>query len=124
MAGWVSFIAYRLSRHGLPPGDEQHTEVFIDVEDENGCSYYLVNSNMKTIFWLDPISSDVLGLLPVVSHSHMITQLEMQYWTHVEIFCKHRAWIKPEDVEELIQIFQHGLCGMFFAKDVRVVIAS
>ncbi|KAF9485031.1 hypothetical protein BDN70DRAFT_848640 [Pholiota conissans] len=83
-------------------------ELFLQP-DEDDCNYYIVDHATQTVFWLTRDETDDLGLLPVVSPSHLQLQLQAQYWAHVENFCMHIGGLPQKCIDELILIFSHGL---------------
>ena len=84
-------------------------EIYFQLEGDD-CNYYIADHTSQTVFWLTSDDSDDLCLSPVVSRSHLKQQLQAQYWAHVENFCNHRR-LDPNVLEELTQIFSHGLAG-------------
>lgn len=45
-------------------------ELFIEVNG-NDCNYYLVNHTERTLFWLDNVDTEELGLPPTTSIAHL-----------------------------------------------------
>ena len=106
VCAWVNYIqALALEKDIV---FSEHTEIFVQLDDTD-CQYYIIDDNTMTVFWLEIYDSDDLGLLPVVSRSHMSLQLQMQYWAHRESF--PHIGIHKEQIEELVQVFAHGLAG-------------
>ncbi|KAF8190439.1 hypothetical protein BJ912DRAFT_965107 [Pholiota molesta] len=83
-------------------------ELFLQTQDDD-CNYYIADHTTQTIFWLSRDETDDLGLLPVVSPSHLQMQLQAQYWSHVENFCMHMGGLPQRCIDELILVFSHGL---------------
>lgn len=65
---WVPNIEKRAADRGFILSDS--VELYIQIDDED-CNYYLADHATKTIFWLDEYETSELGLLPVVSSSHL-----------------------------------------------------
>ncbi|KJA16230.1 hypothetical protein HYPSUDRAFT_148042, partial [Hypholoma sublateritium FD-334 SS-4] len=104
VSAWVEYIQAFALEKGII--FTEYMELFIQLDDTD-CQYYLADDSKLTVFWLESYESDDLGLLPVVSRSHMILQLQIQYWAHRESF--PQTGIRKEQIEELIQVFAHGL---------------
>ncbi|KAL6309944.1 hypothetical protein BKA93DRAFT_756917 [Sparassis latifolia] len=82
-------------------------ELYVHVDStHDGCSYYLVDHDCQTIFWLQTMDSDTLGLPEVSSISHLRYVLHEQYWTHVDYF-PHRP-VAPRLRQELMSILRHA----------------
>jgi hypothetical protein len=45
-------------------------ELFLQTQDDD-CNYYIADHTTQTIFWLSRDETDDLGLLPVVSPTHL-----------------------------------------------------
>ncbi|TFK26155.1 hypothetical protein FA15DRAFT_667833 [Coprinopsis marcescibilis] len=84
-------------------------ELYLQLEDDD-CNYYFVDHSTRTLFWLDAFETHEVGLLPVVSSSHLKLQLEEQYWQHLEYFCMHPLDLESNIIEEAISHLVHG-CG-------------
>ena len=65
---WVIEVEERASKKGFAFTD--HTELFLEL-DGNDCNYYFVDHGARTLFWLDTYDTSELGILPVVSSSHL-----------------------------------------------------
>ncbi|KAI1786741.1 hypothetical protein LXA43DRAFT_1184989 [Ganoderma leucocontextum] len=78
------------------------------LEYDDVCLYYFVDHASRTLFWLDEIEVCELGLMEVISETHLVYVLQEQYWTHVEQFPSHRFESLDLAVDELIAIFIHG----------------
>ena len=47
-------------------------ELFLQLSDDiDSCAYYLIDHSARTEFWIETLPTDVLGLSPVVSNSHL-----------------------------------------------------
>ena len=68
ISAWVIEIEERASKKGTM--FTNHTELFLQL-DGNDCNYYFVDHGVRTLFWLDTYDTSELGLLPVVSSSHL-----------------------------------------------------
>ena len=50
-------------------------ELYLEpVDEEDSCRYYLVDHAMRTMFWLEDISTESLGIPLTVSDSHLRTK--------------------------------------------------
>ncbi|KAF8960340.1 hypothetical protein BDZ97DRAFT_1922244 [Flammula alnicola] len=103
---WAAEVEKQASEQGLALTNDM--ELFLQLEDED-CNYYLADSATQTVFWLSRDETDELGLLPVVSPSHLKLLLETQYWSHIENFCMHIGGLPQKCIDDLILVFSHGL---------------
>jgi hypothetical protein len=128
ISAWVLEIEEQASEKGFAFTD--HTELFLQL-DGIDCNYYFVDHGVRMLFWLDAYDSSELGILPVVSSSHLskpnlfglfrgililyLTRvealLEAQYWTHIENFCMHIDGLPLKTIDDLIDTFSHALLG-------------
>ncbi|KAM5533995.1 hypothetical protein V8D89_012315 [Ganoderma adspersum] len=87
----------------------ESAEVYImPLDYDDACLYYFVDHASRALFWLEEIEVADLGLVEVISESHLALVLQEQYWTHVEQFPSHRFESLNLAVDELIAIFIHG----------------
>jgi len=68
ISAWVIEIEERASEESFAVTDD--TELFLEL-DGNDCNYYFVDHGARTLFWLDACDTSELGILPVVSSSHL-----------------------------------------------------
>jgi hypothetical protein len=68
ISAWVTEVEERASKKGFVFTD--YTELFLQL-DGNDCNYYFVDHGVRTLFWLDAYDTSELGILPVVSSSHL-----------------------------------------------------
>lgn len=47
------------------------TEAFIELEDEETCSYYLVDHTLRVPFWLEEVQTEAVALRESVSNNHL-----------------------------------------------------
>lgn len=106
ISAWVTEVEERASKKGFVFTD--YTELFLQL-DGNDCNYYFVDHGVRTLFWLEAYNTSELGILPVVSSSHLKTLLEAQYWTHIENFCMHIGGLPLNTIDDLIDVFSHAL---------------
>ncbi|KIM35667.1 hypothetical protein M413DRAFT_449623 [Hebeloma cylindrosporum] len=106
ISAWVMEIEERASKKGFVFTDQ--TELFLQL-DGNNCNYYFVDHGVRTLFWLDAYDTSALGMLPVVSSSHLKTLLEAQYWSHIENFCMHSGGLPLNTIDDLIATLSHAL---------------
>jgi hypothetical protein len=64
-------------------------ELYLRLDDEGDCCYYLVDHNSHKEFWLQDLDTELLCIGPVVSRSHLDFAIEGLYWTHVEQYPMH-----------------------------------
>jgi len=88
-------------------------EVFLHVEanaDEfdGDCWYYLVDHASRSVFWLEELSTEDLGIPETASSSQLRWALEEQYWNHVEYFPMHLSGIPISVARELVSVFVHA----------------
>jgi len=65
---WVREVEERASKKSF--AFTNHTELFLQL-DGIDCHYYFVDHGARTLFWLDVYDTSELGILPVVSSSHL-----------------------------------------------------
>lgn len=107
ISSWTSKVEEALQIKGIKPSST--VELFLEPrEDMESCGYYLVDHSTRSEFWIDQVSTELLGLAPVVSMSHLRSALEELYWTHLEYFPMHYDGLHSEAVDELISVFAHG----------------
>jgi len=68
ICAWVIEVEEQSSKKGFV--FTNHTELFLQL-DGNDCNYYFVDHGVQTLFWLDAYDTSELGILPVVSPSHL-----------------------------------------------------
>jgi len=78
ISAWVIEIEERASKKGFT--FTQHTELFLQL-DGNDCNYYFVDHGARMLFWLDAYDTSELGILPVVSSSHL-SKRDFFGWFH------------------------------------------
>ncbi|KAI0090341.1 hypothetical protein BDY19DRAFT_992544, partial [Irpex rosettiformis] len=84
------------------------TELFLELDDEYECSYYLVDHNLQVQFWLEEVQTDELGARNCASDDHLRLELERFYWMHVEYFCSHESTGLNLSPDSLIDIMTQG----------------
>ncbi|KAM5541921.1 hypothetical protein V8D89_004231 [Ganoderma adspersum] len=100
------------SKNILLPDSAELYIMPLDYDD--ACLYYFVDHTSGALFWLEEIEVADLGLVEVISESHLGTPpivalvLQEQYWTHIEQFSSHHFESLNLAVDELIAIFIHG----------------
>ncbi|KAG5337251.1 hypothetical protein C0989_010107 [Termitomyces sp. Mn162] len=127
---WTEKLMDILDKQAFSLSDD--IELFLQIEGVD-CHYYFVNHRTHVEFWLDDnLSTDELGIDPVVSASHLslflnsvrsyrhpyensteLAQHEL-YWVHVELFPVHLRSFAPHILEELIGYFSQGWAGTEF----------
>lgn len=69
VCAWAAEVERQVKDQGLL---NSNIELFLEI-DGNDCNYYLVDRATATLLWLTEHTSTELGLLPVVSDSHLST---------------------------------------------------
>ncbi|KAF8143682.1 hypothetical protein K438DRAFT_1783529 [Mycena galopus ATCC 62051] len=105
---WIQHIEGLLSAAEIKVSGD--IELFLELEGQD-CAYYLVDHANCTQFWLENSDTEKLDLPTVTSTSQLRIVLEQLYWVHVEHFPMHLQALPTPKLEEIISIFQHGLCG-------------
>ncbi|KAF9530153.1 hypothetical protein CPB83DRAFT_851068 [Crepidotus variabilis] len=104
---WIYEIRLKAKSGGIILGEK--VELFLQVTSDNDCNYYFVNLESRALFWLEDCSTSALGLLDVVSDTHLGLVLEAEYWAHIENFCMHLGGLPQNSIDDLILVFTHGL---------------
>ncbi|RXW16482.1 hypothetical protein EST38_g9372 [Candolleomyces aberdarensis] len=107
IVSWVQHIEKEAESKAFTFPDS--IELYVQLEEED-CNYYFADHAARTLFWLEDYDTTELGLLPVVSPSHLKIQLEEQYWGHVECHCMHGITFQNNIVDEAISQLVHA-CG-------------
>ncbi|KIM70734.1 hypothetical protein SCLCIDRAFT_100795, partial [Scleroderma citrinum Foug A] len=108
---WVKQMVdlVHMQENHLPAGA---LELYLEPHEHDphqSCSYYLVSHSTRKVFWLEEVSSESLGMAPVVSDSHFDIALERLYWVHVEYFPNHITVEVPLHVlDDIILVLSHG----------------
>jgi hypothetical protein len=72
ISSWTFKVEEALQIKGIKPTSTM--ELFLEPrEDLESCGYYLVDHSTRSEFWIDQVSTELLGLPPVVSTSHLST---------------------------------------------------
>ncbi|KAI0061123.1 hypothetical protein BV25DRAFT_794765 [Artomyces pyxidatus] len=82
-------------------------ELYLQLEEGN-CRYYIVDHVNRSIFWLQKVHGDEVGLPHVVSDLHLSHALQAEYWRHVEVFCMHLPTCPNGALDDLISQFIQG----------------
>lgn len=69
-------------------------------------SYYFVDHDSQTEFWLQNVDSEELDIPDVSSIEHLKYILQEHYWTHVEYF-PHRS-VSTKHRDELVNMLRHA----------------
>ncbi|KAI0064358.1 hypothetical protein BV25DRAFT_1823342 [Artomyces pyxidatus] len=84
-------------------------ELYLQFEEGKGdCRYYIVDHANWSIFWLQELRGDEVGLPQVVSNVHLSQALQTEYWNHVEVFCMHLPECPKGALDDLISQFIQG----------------
>ncbi|KAG1753634.1 uncharacterized protein EDB91DRAFT_1285986 [Suillus paluster] len=113
VSAYLALIDKRVLEYGivLPQACELFVELRFDEPPQTStCAYYFVDHHSRSLFWLEPTSSELLDMGMLVSDSHLDTALERLYWVHVEFFPMHVCTqLTPLIVENLISVICHGM---------------
>ena len=127
VTSWANRVEDALLVKGIKPSNSM--ELFLQpCEDLASCGYYLVDHATRSEFWIDQVSTELLGLRRVVSISHLSTPQKLfnrrrcinvriesalaeLYWAHLEYFPMHYDGLSSDNVDELISVFAHGQTG-------------
>ncbi|OCH96112.1 hypothetical protein OBBRIDRAFT_363125 [Obba rivulosa] len=94
----IEDLAFKLPRNA---------ELYIRADKiKETCSYYFVDHDSQTEFWLQDIEMTTMGMPEVSSVKHIKYILQEHYWTHVEFF-PHRLLPKHLRVE-LVDVLRHA----------------
>ena len=75
LSNWLAMIEKKITECSirLPRACELFVELQSDeVPHTSTCSYYFVDHDRRCLFWLEPISSELLDMGMVVSDSHFV----------------------------------------------------
>ncbi|KAJ7475333.1 hypothetical protein B0H11DRAFT_2428384 [Mycena galericulata] len=94
-------------------------EAFIQLEHGGGCGYYLVNHSVRTVFWLNEVTSYDIDLADATSMEQRDIQLEELYWIHVEHFPMHLGpkGLGRDRFDALICVLAHGRLDQLTSRD-------
>jgi hypothetical protein len=107
LSEWICGIEGALRCKGILPTESM--ELFIQPhEDWESCGYYFANHATRSLFWLDAVSSELIGYDGNTSFSHLKLSLQRLYWAHVEYFPMHSEIISSRTIDELLSDFYHG----------------
>lgn len=67
-ARWIDHIT---SEVGKTRSDFTNVELYIRVDENLDCFYYFVDKQAQTLFWTESVTTEDVGLSPVVSASHL-----------------------------------------------------
>lgn len=86
-----------LGEIGVPLSDSYELCLEFD-EDELSCGYYIVDHSKRCIFWLEPVSTEDVGMNPAFSMEHLrksttsITALEIAVHLTMSSSCQAMDW--------------------------------
>ncbi|KAI5121696.1 hypothetical protein M0805_002089 [Coniferiporia weirii] len=80
----------------------------LDDDDESLCSYYLIEHDSGSVFWLHEITSEDVGIPESASYAQLRWASTENYWTHVEYFSAHLSGVRMSCARELISILTHA----------------
>jgi len=97
---WSDEIVKIFGEICVPLSDSYELYLEFD-EDELSCGYYIVDHSKRSIFWLEPVTTEDIGMNPAFSMEHIRYGLEEMYWSHVEFYPSH-AGIPINGVVDLL----------------------
>lgn len=130
---WSDEIVNMFGEIGVPLSDSYELYLEFD-EDELSCGYYIVDHSKRCIFWLEPVSTEDVGMNPAFSVEHIrksttsFTALEIvadpmtcppvsgygleeMYWSHVEFYPSHAGIPMNGVVDLLLNTLVHAQGG-------------
>jgi hypothetical protein len=109
--------------------DLRNLELYIRLDDIMDCFYYVVDRQAQALFWVDDLSTEDVGLPPVVSASHLSkyvpeiplcfaqgcagTALEKEFWQHTDRFPAHFGGLPEESLLKLLDTFAYIRLGSY-----------
>ena len=69
---WSEEVIKTFGEIGVPLSDSYELYLEFD-EDTLSCGYYIVDHSKRCIFWLEPLSTDDVGMNPAFSLEHLRT---------------------------------------------------
>ena len=67
---WGDEVVKMFGEIGVPLSDSYELYLEFD-EDELSCGYYIVDHSKRCIFWLEPVSTEDVGMNPAFSLEHL-----------------------------------------------------
>ena len=105
-------------------------DLFLEIDqDTETCSYWFADHAHRTVFWLHPVDTDIVGLPDSHSEGHLRKSyarlqrvrwiklvwseysLEENYWAHVEMFPATASQYSGTALDELIVILLNARAG-------------
>ncbi|EJC98481.1 uncharacterized protein FOMMEDRAFT_31912 [Fomitiporia mediterranea MF3/22] len=96
----------------------ENVEVVLEIE-EDGWSYYMVDLEQRCVFWLHEYDiSNALGEgFGVGSIDHFRSELDFEFWQHIEYFPNHRK-LYPDVFNEVMGILNYWII------DIKIYVDS
>jgi len=104
---WSDEIVNRFGEIGVPLSDSYELCLEFD-EDDLSCGYYIVDHSKRCVFWLEPVSTEDVGMNPAFSMEHLRYGLEEMYWSHVEFYPSHTGIPMDGVVDGLLNTLVHA----------------
>ncbi|KAG6847623.1 hypothetical protein H0H93_006975, partial [Arthromyces matolae] len=95
---WIKDIEDTLPKKGIVLSDK--VELFIEVDDDNDCAFYFIDHHTRTQFWLDNVTTEDMGIDPVVSPSHLSSSISKTSLLGAENQMTSRSSTFPHDANE------------------------
>ncbi|KAJ7591054.1 hypothetical protein C8J56DRAFT_1047282 [Mycena floridula] len=109
---WTSVVEKLLLQQNMAISDQMELCLFIK---NNDCTYYLADDASKSIFWVQPVSTQDLDLTGVICTSHLKLHIERLFWKHTEHYPMHKT-LTRQSVDDLLSIFSHNLAEKLTSK--------
>jgi len=83
--------------------------LFLEIDqNSNTCNYYFADHGLRTVFWLQALHTNGVGLPSSFSSKHLQHSLEENYWIHVEMFPETASQYSVFALNELLVTFLHA----------------
>jgi hypothetical protein len=121
---WIQHITFEVGKKGR---DFTNVELYIRIDENMDCFYYVVDRQAQTLFWIKDLMTEDVGLPPVVSPSHLSklvrdiplcyaqgcteTALENEFWQHTDRFPAHFGGLPEESLLKLLDAFAYIRVG-------------
>jgi hypothetical protein len=104
---WSEEVVKLFGEIDVPLSDSYELYLEFD-EDDLSCGYYIVDHSKRCIFWLEPVTTEDVGMNPAFSLEHLRYELEEAYWSHVEFYPSHTGIPTNGVVDSLLNTLAHA----------------
>ena len=137
---WSDEVAKILVETGVPLSNSYELCLEFD-QNELGCGYYIVDHSKRSIFWLETVSTENVGMNPAFSQEHLRectpplnhcsshhrflllgSGLEEMYWLHVEFYPCHSGIPTNGIIDDLLNTLAHARGGTRIRNNFGVVV--